>query len=154
MGTEKSKGTKVFALGGKVNNTGLVEIPMGTTLREIVYDIGGGIPGGKKFKAAQTGGPSGGCLTEADLDAQIDDVSLVRCRDEQDDAPSLPRGLRIDVAKGAQLLLDYPGVAACGPVSYDGQVYVGMLDRTTHPAFITGPGTLRAIPSGSVLLVR
>lgn len=90
----------------------------------------------------------------ADLDAQIDDVSLVRCRDEQDDAPSLPRGLRIDVAKGAQLLLDYPGVAACGPVSYDGQVYVGMLDRTTHPAFITGPGTLRAIPSGSVLLVR
>ena len=90
----------------------------------------------------------------ADLDAHIDDVSLVRCRDEQDDAPSLPRGLRIDVAKGAQLLLDYPGVAACGPVSYDGQVYVGMLDRTTHPAFITGPGTLRAIPSGSVLLVR
>ena len=62
MGTEKSKGTKVFALGGKINNTGLVEIPMGTTLREIVYEIGGGIPGGKKFKAAQTGGPSGGCI--------------------------------------------------------------------------------------------
>ena len=62
MGTEKSKGTKVFALGGKVNNTGLVEIPMGTTLREIVEEIGGGIPKGKKFKAAQTGGPSGGCI--------------------------------------------------------------------------------------------
>ena len=62
MGTEKSKGTKVFALGGKINNTGLVEIPMGTTLREIIYDIGGGIPGGKAFKAAQTGGPSGGCI--------------------------------------------------------------------------------------------
>lgn len=90
----------------------------------------------------------------ADLDTQVDAVSLVRCRDEQDDAPSLPRGLRIDVAKGAQLLLDYPGVASCGPVSYDGQVYVGTLDRTTHPAFITGPGTLRAIPSGSVLIVR
>ena len=62
MGTEKSKGTKVFALGGKIVNTGLVEIPMGTTLREIIYDIGGGIPNGKKFKAAQTGGPSGGCI--------------------------------------------------------------------------------------------
>lgn len=62
MGTEKSKGTKVFALGGKIANTGLVEIPMGTTLRDIIYEIGGGIPGGKKFKAAQTGGPSGGCI--------------------------------------------------------------------------------------------
>ena len=61
IGTEKSKGTKVFAVGGKINNTGLVEIPMGTTLREVIYDIGGGIPNGKKFKAAQTGGPSGGC---------------------------------------------------------------------------------------------
>ena len=68
MGTEKSKGTKVFALGGKINNTGLVEIPMGTTLREIVEEIGGGIPGGKKFKAAQTGGPSGGCIPAEHLD--------------------------------------------------------------------------------------
>ncbi len=76
-GTEKSKGTKVFALGGKVNNVGLVEIPMGTTLRELIYDIGGGIPGGKKFKAIQTGGPSGGCLTAEDLDASIDYDNLV-----------------------------------------------------------------------------
>ena len=76
-GTEKSKGTKVFALGGKVNNVGLVEVPMGTTLRELIFDIGGGIPNGKKFKAIQTGGPSGGCLTEADLDAEIDFDSLV-----------------------------------------------------------------------------
>ncbi|MBO5744568.1 MAG: 4Fe-4S binding protein, partial [Clostridia bacterium] len=76
-GTEKSKGTKVFALGGKVNNVGLVEIPMGTTLRELIYDIGGGIPDGKKFKAIQTGGPSGGCLTEKDLDVAIDFDSLV-----------------------------------------------------------------------------
>ena len=76
-GTEKSKGTKVFALGGKVNNVGLVEVPMGTTLRELIYDIGGGIPNGKKFKAIQTGGPSGGCLTEADLDTEIDFDSLV-----------------------------------------------------------------------------
>ena len=72
MGTEKSKGTKVFALGGNINNTGLVEIPMGTTLREIVYDIGGGIPGGKKFKAAQTGGPSGGCIPANLIDTEID----------------------------------------------------------------------------------
>ena len=76
-GTEKSKGTKVFALGGKVNNVGLVEVPMGTTLRELIYDIGGGIPNGKKFKAIQTGGPSGGCLTEKDLDAEIDFDNLV-----------------------------------------------------------------------------
>ena len=77
VGTERSKGTKVFALGGKVNNVGLVEVPMGTTLRELIYDIGGGIPNGKKFKAIQTGGPSGGCLTEKDLDAEIDFDTLV-----------------------------------------------------------------------------
>ena len=72
MGTEKSKGTKVFALGGKITNTGLVEIPMGTTLREIIEEIGGGIPGGKKFKAAQTGGPSGGCIPAHLMDTPID----------------------------------------------------------------------------------
>ena len=77
LGTEKSKGTKVFALGGKVNNVGLVEVPMGTTLRELIYDIGGGIPNGKEFKAIQTGGPSGGCLTKEDLDTSIDFDSLV-----------------------------------------------------------------------------
>ena len=76
-GTERSKGTKVFALGGKINNVGLVEIPMGTTLRELIYDIGGGIPGGKAFKAIQTGGPSGGCLTAEDLDTPIDFDNLV-----------------------------------------------------------------------------
>ena len=77
IGTEKSKGTKVFAVGGKINNTGLVEIPMGTTLREIIYDIGGGIPNGKKFKAAQTGGPSGGCIPASELDTPIDYDSLI-----------------------------------------------------------------------------
>ena len=77
VGTERSKGTKVFALGGKVNNVGLVEVPMGTTLRELIYDIGGGIPNGKKFKAIQTGGPSGGCLTEDFLDEPIDFDNLV-----------------------------------------------------------------------------
>lgn len=77
IGTEKSKGTKVFALGGKINNTGLVEIPMGTTLREIVEDIGGGIPNGKKFKAAQTGGPSGGCIPASLIDTPIDYDNLI-----------------------------------------------------------------------------
>ncbi|MBP3463095.1 MAG: NADH-quinone oxidoreductase subunit NuoF [Clostridia bacterium] len=76
IGTEKSKGTKVFALGGNVNNIGLVEVPMGTTLREIVYDIGGGIPNGREFKAAQTGGPSGGCIPKEHLDTPIDYESL------------------------------------------------------------------------------
>ena len=76
IGTEKSKGTKVFALGGKINNTGLVEIPMGTPLREIIYDIGGGIPNGKQFKAAQTGGPSGGCIPASLADTPIDYESL------------------------------------------------------------------------------
>ena len=75
-GTEDSPGTKVFALGGKVNNVGLVEVPMGTTLREIVYDIGGGIPNGRKFKAVQTGGPSGGCISSKNLDTPIDFKSL------------------------------------------------------------------------------
>ncbi len=77
MGTEKSKGTKVFALGGKINNTGLVEIPMGTTLRQVVEDIGGGIPNGKKFKAAQTGGPSGGCIPAEHFDIPIDYDNLI-----------------------------------------------------------------------------
>ena len=77
MGTDRSKGTKVFALGGKVNNVGLVEVPMGTTLRELIYDIGGGIPDNKKFLAIQTGGPSGGCLREEDLDTPIDFDNLV-----------------------------------------------------------------------------
>ena len=76
IGTEKSKGTKVFALGGKIHNTGLVEVPMGTSLREIVYEIGGGIPKGKAFKAAQTGGPSGGCIPAELIDTEIDYESL------------------------------------------------------------------------------
>ena len=77
MGTEKSKGTKVFALGGKIKNTGLVEVPMGTTLREIIEEIGGGIPNGKKFKAAQTGGPSGGCIPAEHMDIPIDYDNLI-----------------------------------------------------------------------------
>lgn len=78
IGTEKSKGTKVFAVGGKINHTGLVEVEMGTTLREVIYDIGGGIPNGKKFKAAQMGGPSGGCIPAEHLDTPIDYDSLIQ----------------------------------------------------------------------------
>ena len=76
IGTNKSKGTKVFALAGKINNTGLIEVPMGLTLRDIVFDIGGGIPDGQEFKAVQTGGPSGGCLPEEHLDMGVDYDSL------------------------------------------------------------------------------
>ena len=76
-GTEKSKGTKVFALSGKVKNTGLVEIPMGTTVREIIFDIAGGIAHDKKFKSVQIGGPSGGCITEENLDIEIDYQNLI-----------------------------------------------------------------------------
>ena len=78
IGTEKSKGTKVFSLVGKINNTGLVEVPMGITLREIIYDIGGGIPGGKKFKAVQTGGPSGGCIPAELIDLPVDYEQLTK----------------------------------------------------------------------------
>ena len=78
IGTEKSAGTKVFALGGKINNTGLIEVPMGTTLRHVIYDIGGGITKDRKFKAVQTGGPSGGCLTEKDLDTPIEFETLIQ----------------------------------------------------------------------------
>ncbi len=102
IGTEKSSGTKVFALAGKINNVGLIEVPMGTTLREVIYEIGGGIKNGKKFKAVQTGGPSGGCLTEKDLDTPIDFDNLVAkgsmmgsggmiVMDEDDCMPSVAR---------------------------------------------------------------
>jgi NADH-quinone oxidoreductase subunit F len=78
IGTEGSKGTKIFSLVGKVNNTGLVEVPMGITLRDIIYEVGGGVPGGKKFKAVQTGGPSGGCIPEESLDIQVDFDELAK----------------------------------------------------------------------------
>ena len=84
IGTKGSKGTKIFSLVGKINNTGLVEVPMGITLREIIYDIGGGIPEGKKFKAVQTGGPSGGCIPESQLDLPVDFDELAEQPDKQD----------------------------------------------------------------------
>ena len=92
--------------------------------------------------------------TKADIDAHIDGVSLVRCRDTIDAAPSLPHNVKIEVAKGAQLLLDYTGTAKCGPVTYDGVVHVGTINASTHPEFVTGGGTLEAVPLGTALMVR
>ena len=114
IGPEKSSGTKVFALAGKINNVGLIEVPMGTTLREVIYEIGGGIKNGKKFKAVQTGGPSGGCLTEKDLDTPIDFDNLVArgsmmgsggmiVMDEDDCMPSI-----------AQFYLEFTQEESCG----------------------------------------
>ncbi len=117
IGTEKSKGTKVFALAGKVNNVGLVEVPMGITLREVIFEIGGGIKNGKKFKAVQTGGPSGGCLTDADLDTPIDYDNLIAAGSmmgsggmivmDEDDC-------MVDVAK---FFLDFTVEESCGKCS-------------------------------------
>lgn len=117
IGTEKSKGTKVFALAGKVNNVGLIEVPMGITLREVIFEIGGGIKGGKKFKAVQTGGPSGGCLTEKHLDTPIDYDNLVAAGSmmgsggmivmDEDDC-------MVDVAK---YFLDFTVEESCGKCS-------------------------------------
>ena len=91
---------------------------------------------------------------KADIDAHIDNVSLVRCLDTIDAAPSLPRNLKFEVAKGAQLLLDYTGTAKCGPVTYDGAVYVGTINASTHPEFVTGGGVLEAVPLGTAVIVR
>ena len=91
---------------------------------------------------------------KADIDAHIDGVSLVRCRDTIDAAPSLPHNVKIEVAKGAQLLLDFTGTAKCGPVTYDGIVHIGTIDASTHPDFVTGMGTLEAASDGTVLLFK
>jgi bidirectional [NiFe] hydrogenase diaphorase subunit len=114
IGTEKSKGTKLFALTGKINNTGLIEVPMGITLREIVFDIGGGIPDGRKFKAVQTGGPSGGCIPEQFLDVSVDYESLASVGSimgsggmiVMDDSSSMP-----DVAR---FFMDFCATESCG----------------------------------------
>ncbi len=114
MGTEKSNGTKVFALGGKINNTGLVEIPMGTTLREVIYEIGGGIPEGKEFKAAQTGGPSGGCIPASLLDIKIDYDTLTEIGSMMGSGGLIvmdEENCMVDVAK---FFLDFTVDESCG----------------------------------------
>ncbi|HSQ33605.1 MAG TPA: NADH-ubiquinone oxidoreductase-F iron-sulfur binding region domain-containing protein, partial [Peptostreptococcaceae bacterium] len=140
IGTEKSSGTKVFALAGKINNIGLVEVPMGTTLRDVIFDIGGGIPDGKKFKAVQTGGPSGGCLTEKDLDTPIDFDTLVSkgsmmgsggmiVMDEDDCMPS--------IAKFYLEFIEEESCGKCTPCRVGTRRLSKMLDKITE-----GKGTM------------
>ena len=135
MGTEKSKGTKVFALGGKINNTGLVEIPMGTTLREIIYDIGGGIPNGKKFKAAQTGGPSGGCITAEHLDIPIDYDNLIAIGSMMGSGGMIVMDEDNCMVNIAKFFLEFTVDESCGkcpPCRIGTRRMLEILDRITH----------------------
>ena len=117
IGTEKSKGTKVFALAGKVNNVGLIEVPMGTTLREVIYEIGGGIVDGKEFKAAQTGGPSGGCLTQKHLDTCIDYESLIACGSMMGSGGMIVMDEDDCMVSVAKFFLDFTVEESCGKCS-------------------------------------
>ena len=135
MGTEKSKGTKVFALGGKINNTGLVEIPMGTTLREIIYDIGGGIPNGKKFKAAQTGGPSGGCIPAEHLDIPIDYDNLIAIGSMMGSGGMIVMDEDNCMVNIAKFFLEFTVDESCGkcpPCRIGTRRMFEILDRITH----------------------
>ncbi len=140
MGTEKSKGTKVFALGGKIKNTGLVEIPMGTTLREIIEEIGGGIPNGKKFKAAQTGGPSGGCIPASLMDTPIDydNLTAIGCMMGSGGLIVMDEdNCMVDIAK---FFLNFTVDESCGkctPCRVGTKRLLEMLDKIT-----SGKGTL------------
>jgi len=140
MGTEDSKGTKVFALGGKIVNTGLVEIPLGTTLREIIYDIGGGIPNGRKFKAAQTGGPSGGCIPAKYLDTPIDYGNLTRIGSMMGSGGLIVMDDTTCMVDVARFFLDFTVDESCGkctPCRIGTRRLLEMLDKIT-----SGNGTL------------
>ena len=143
MGTEKSKGTKVFALGGKINHTGLVEVPMGTTLRTIIEEIGGGIPGGKKFKAAQTGGPSGGCIPAEHLDIEIDYDNLLAIGSMMGSGGLIvmdETDCMVDIAK---FFLEFTVDESCGkctPCRIGTKRLLEMLEKITK-----GQGTLKMI---------
>ncbi|MBP5412020.1 MAG: NADH-quinone oxidoreductase subunit NuoF [Bacteroidales bacterium] len=117
IGTEKSKGTKVFALAGQINNVGLIEVPMGITLREIIYEIGGGIKGGRKFKAVQTGGPSGGCLTEKFLDTPIDYENLVAAGSMMGSGGMIVMDETSCMVSVAKFYLDFTVEESCGKCS-------------------------------------
>jgi len=117
IGSEKSKGTKVFALAGKINNVGLIEVPMGTTLREVIYEIGGGIKDGKKFKAVQTGGPSGGCLTEKHLDTPIDYDNLIACGSMMGSGGMIVMDEDDCMVSIAKFYLDFTVEESCGKCS-------------------------------------
>lgn len=149
VGTERSKGTKVFALGGKVNNVGLVEVPMGTTLRELIYDIGGGIPGGKEFKAIQTGGPSGGCLTAKDLDVEIDFDNLVARGSMMGSGGAIVMdedNCMVDVAKFYLEFIYDESCGKCSPCRIGTKRMLEILTRITE-----GKGTKRDLEDLKVL---
>jgi NADH:ubiquinone oxidoreductase subunit F (NADH-binding)/(2Fe-2S) ferredoxin/NAD-dependent dihydropyrimidine dehydrogenase PreA subunit len=132
IGTETSKGTKVFALTGKIKNSGLIEVPMGTTLREIIFDIGGGIPGGKSFKAAQTGGPSGGCITPAFLDTPIDYESLMSIGSMMGSGGMIVMNeddCMIDVTKFYLEFTVDESCGKCAPCRIGGRTCYNILDR-------------------------
>ena len=134
MGTERSKGTKVFALGGKINNTGLVEIPLGTTLREIIYEIGGGIPDGKAFKAVQTGGPSGGCITKENLDTPIDYDNLIAIGSMMGSGGMIVTDEDTCMVDFARFFLDFTVDESCGkctPCRIGTRRLLEMLDKIT-----------------------
>lgn len=133
-GTERSKGTKVFCLGGKVVNVGLVEIPMGTTLRELIFDIGGGIQDGKKFKAIQTGGPSGGCLTEDDLDTPIDFDNMVAAGSMMGSGGAIVMdedNCMVDVAKFYMGFICDESCGKCSPCRIGTKRMLEILERIT-----------------------
>lgn len=143
MGTEKSKGTKVFALGGKINHTGLVEVPMGTTLREIVEEIGGGIPNGKKFKAAQTGGPSGGCIPAEHLDVPIDYDNLIAIGSMMGSGGLIVMDETTCMVDIAKFFLEFTVDESCGkctPCRIGTKRLLEMLEKITN-----GQGTLEMI---------
>ena len=149
VGTERSKGTKVFALGGKVNNVGLVEVPMGTTLRELIYDIGGGIPGDKKFKAIQTGGPSGGCLTEEFLDEPIDFDNLVAKGSMMGSGGAIVMdedNCMVDVAKFYMEFICDESCGKCSPCRIGTKRILEILTRITD-----GTGTMEDLDELEVL---
>jgi len=140
IGTEKSKGTKVFALAGKINNVGLIEVPMGTTLREVIYEIGGGIKDGKKFKAVQTGGPSGGCLTEKHLDTPIDFDNLLAAGSMMGSGGMIVMDEDNCMVSMAKFYLEFTVEESCGkctPCRVGNKRLHEMLDKITE-----GKGTL------------
>ena len=140
IGTEKSKGTKVFALAGQINNVGLIEVPMGITLREVIYEIGGGIKGGKKFKAVQTGGPSGGCLTEKFLDTPIDYDNLVAAGSMMGSGGMIVMDETSCMVSVAKFYLDFTVEESCGkctPCRIGNKRLSEILDRITK-----GNGTM------------
>ena len=141
IGTEKSKGTKVFALAGKINNVGLIEVPMGTTLREVIYEIGGGIKDGKKFKAVQTGGPSGGCLTEKHLDTPIDFDNLLAAGSMMGSGGMIVMDEDNCMVSMAKFYLEFTVEESCGkctPCRVGNKRLHEMLDKITE-----GKGTLQ-----------